>query len=166
MFGEIVFPLALLLALSVFGDPYFQEPQFVPAPTFADVHYGPHERQVLDFWQAAGKEPAPLLVWIHGGGFNHGSKSVKKALLETCLVNGISVAAINYRYSSQAKGLGPFLDGARSIQFLRTKAADWRIAPSKIICAGNSAGGGITLWLAFHDDLADPASPDPVLRQS
>jgi len=31
---------------------------------------------------------------------------------------------------------------------------------------GGSAGAGISLWLGFHDDLADPDNEDPVLRES
>ncbi len=41
-----------------------------PSPTRANVAYGDHERQVLDFWSAADTDgPAPVFVWIHGGGF-------------------------------------------------------------------------------------------------
>ena len=43
-------------------------------PTFADIAYGPHERNVLDFWQAPSDTPTPVIVRIHGGGFVHGSK--------------------------------------------------------------------------------------------
>src|SRR5207248_2779879 len=38
--------------------------------------------------------------------------------------------------------------------------------PKRIAATGGSAGAGLSLWLGFHDDLADPASADPVLRQS
>src|SRR5436305_5451452 len=55
---------------------------------------------------------------------------------------------------------------ARAIQFLRSKAGEWNIDPKRIACTGGSAGAGISLWLAFHDDLADPQSADPVARQS
>ena len=37
---------------------------------------------------------------------------------------------------------------------------------SSPISTGGSAGAGISLWLAFHDDLADPQSPDPIARES
>ncbi len=40
-----------------------------PKPTLADVPYGEHPRQVLDFWKAETTEPAPLLLYIHGGGW-------------------------------------------------------------------------------------------------
>ena len=45
-----------------------------PAPTFADVAYGVHERHRLDFFQAPGEGPRPLYVFFHGGGFSVGDK--------------------------------------------------------------------------------------------
>ena len=36
-------------------------------PTLENVAYGPHERNVLDFWRAESDAPAPVLIFIHGG---------------------------------------------------------------------------------------------------
>ena len=88
-------------------------------PTYENVKYGPHERNVLDFWKAKSDGPTPLLVSIHGGGFLVGEKTVPKVLLKECLDAGISVAAINYRFSSHAIAPASFYDSARAIQFLR-----------------------------------------------
>jgi acetyl esterase/lipase len=121
---------------------------------------------VLDFWKADSKAPTPVLVSIHGGGFVGGNKNVSPQLLKECLAAGISVAAINYRYSTQAIAPAPFHDGARAVQFLRSRAGDWNIDPKRFAATGGSAGAGISLWLAFRDDLADPKNADPVLRQS
>jgi acetyl esterase len=138
----------------------------VPQPTHQDVHYGPHGRNLLDFWQADSKQPTPLLVSIHGGGFLSGNKSVAPQLLKECLQSGISVAAITYRFSDQAIAPAQFQDCARAIQFLRYKANEWNIDPKRMAATGGSAGAGLSLWLGFHDDLADPKSEDPVLRES
>jgi ubiquinone/menaquinone biosynthesis C-methylase UbiE len=140
-------------------------PQIRP-PTYSNISYGPYPRNVLDFWQATAKQPTPLLVSIHGGGFVGGNKSVPPQLLKECLNAGISVAAISYRYSTQAIAPASFQDGARAVQFLRSKAKEWNIDPKRIAATGGSAGAGISLWLGFHGDMADPNSPDPVLRQS
>jgi len=138
-----------------------------PAPTHAGVKYGPHERNVLDFWRADTDEPAPVLVFIHGGGFLGGSKSdANPEAIAECRRSGISFASISYRYSNQAPYPAPMHDGARAIQFLRSKAAEWNIDPQRIGAYGNSAGAGISMWVAFHDDLARPESADPVERQS
>jgi acetyl esterase/lipase len=146
--------------------PKMQPKPKLPPPTFENVKYGPHERNVLDFWQAKSEQPTPALVSIHGGGFVQGNKSVGPFILKDCLDNGISVAAINYRYSTQAIAPAPFQDGARAIQFLRSKAKEWNIDSKRFAATGGSAGAGISLWLGFHKDMAEPKSDDPVLRQS
>jgi hypothetical protein len=49
---------------------------------------------------------------------------------------------------------------------VRSKAREWNIDKARIGAAGGSAGGCTGLWLAFHDDMADPASADPIARES
>ncbi len=136
------------------------------APTHADVVYGPAKRNVLDFWQAKGDGPRPLLVYIHGGGWTGGDKKQDPKQFQKFLDQGISYAAINYRLSGEAPLPAPVHDAARAIQFLRTQAADWKIDTQHIALTGGSAGACSSMWLLLHDDLADPKSSDPVLRES
>ena len=146
-----------------------QTPLLPPPPTHANVPYGPHARHVLDFWQpesiGAG-DPPPLVVYIHGGGFRGGDKTSVAPFLDSWRRAGFAVASIHYRLSQHAPAPAPFVDGARAVQFLRTKAAEWRFDPHRVAASGGSAGAGISLWIGFHGDLADPSSADPVARQS
>ena len=87
-------------------------------------------------------------------------------LLAGCLESGISVMAINYRLSPEVKFPAHYLDCARAIQFARSKAKEWNLDSARVAASGGSAGAGTSLWLGFHDDLADPKSDDPFLRQS
>jgi acetyl esterase/lipase len=142
------------------------------APTLANVAYGTHERQVLDFYRAEAKTPTPLVFFIHGGGWVRGDKG-NVADLEKYLAAGLSVVSIHYRFTQQAQLAGiqppvawPMADAARALQFVRSKAVEWNIDPRRIGASGGSAGACSSLYLAFHDDLADPQSPDPVARQS
>jgi acetyl esterase/lipase len=57
-------------------------------------------------------------------------------------------------------------DAARALQYLRHHADAYKLDKSRFACLGGSAGGCMALWLAFHDDLADPKNADPVLRES
>lgn len=142
-----------------------------PEPTHADVRYGAHERNVLDFWAAPGASaahPAPLVVYIHGGGFSKGDKSKAREskLVGECLRAGVSFAAINYRFRDTTSLPEILRDCARAVQFLRAQADAWHIDRTRVAAYGSSAGAGTSLWLAFHPDLADPQSEDPVLRES
>ncbi len=138
-----------------------------PPPDLVNVAYGPHERNVLDLWKAKGDRPTPLVVFIHGGGFRAGSKeNLNAAQLRAFLEAGFSVMAINYRLTDTAPFPAAFMDSARAIQFARLNAKEWNLDPKRVAATGGSAGAGTSLWIGFHDDLADPKSDDPVLRQS
>ena len=146
-----------------------------PKPTIPDVAYGQHPKQVLHFWKVESDQPTPLLFFIHGGGWQAGDRMNRRLLsmLPNLLKEGISVVSIEYRFIREAVGEGveppvkaPLHDAARALQFVRSKAAEWNIDPKRIAACGGSAGACSSLWLAFHDDLADPKSEDPVARQS
>ena len=135
-------------------------------PTHANVSYGQHKMNVLDFWKAEGEGPRPLLVNIHGGGWIGGDKKQSPARVKAFLDQGISVASINYRLTGEASLPAPVHDAARAIQFLRSKAGEWNIDKDRIALTGGSAGACTSMWILLHDDLADPDASDPVLRES
>lgn len=138
-----------------------------PAPSRVDVAYGPHPRNVFDFWQAVSEKPVPLVIFIHGGGFVAGDKSQANAAgIRRCLAAGVSFMSINYRFLEHAPIQDILRDTARSVQFIRCHAKEFNVDPKRIVCFGGSAGAGSSLWIGAHDDLADPNSADPVLRQS
>jgi len=149
------------------GKPKAELRTYSIAPDFANLSYGPHERNVMDVWKAKSDRPTPLVIHIHGGGFTMGDKtSVGMPLVRYCLDHGISVATINYRYATQAPYPAPMEDGARAVQFLRTKAKEWNFDSKAFAATGGSAGAGISMWIGFKDDMAEPGSADPVKRQS
>jgi acetyl esterase/lipase len=137
------------------------------SPDRADVSYGPHPSNQLDLWLAKSDRPTPLIVFIHGGGFVGGDKSsASAAAIQQCLDAGVSFASINYRFRTEAAINTVLRDSARAIQFLRYKASEFNFDKSRVAAFGGSAGAGTSLWLAFREDLADPKSEDPVLRES
>ena len=140
-------------------------------PTEANVPYGKHPKQVIDFYKAESSTPTPVVFFIHGGGWQGGSKD--KYGVDPFLKQGISVVAVEYRFIPEATSdgveppvKGPLTDAARALQFVRSKAQEWNIDKTRIGATGGSAGACSSLWLAFHDDLADPKSDDPVARES
>lgn len=145
-----------------------------PKATIESISYGPHPKQVMTFWKAESTKPTPLLFYIHGGGWQGGNRMAGMAgYVPSMNKAGISVVSIEYRFIEEAiaDGVAPPVkaclhDAARALQFARSKASEWNIDKTKIAAAGGSAGACSSLWLAFHDDLADPNSSDPVARES
>ena len=143
-----------------------------PPPTMANVPYGDDPRQVLDFYKAESKTPTPVLLYIHGGGWMGGSKD-RVGAIPSYMAAGVSVVSVEYRFVSQAHAAEikppvkwPLEDAARAVQFVRSKASEWNLDKTRIIATGGSAGACSSLWLAFHDDMADPKSSDPIARES
>src|SRR5262245_40134080 len=146
-----------------------KQPPDRPAPTVADFAYATdHERQKFDFWQAKSDQPTPLVLLIHGGGWQNGDKtSYGASMIDPFLKEGISVAALNYRFINQAmeQKVDPPVkaclhDAARALQTLRSKGKEWNVDPKRVGSTGGSAGACTSLWLALHNDIADPKSSE------
>jgi acetyl esterase/lipase len=163
---------AALLSASLAAQPPKQARKATRAsdvikPDHADLAYGPFDRNKLDLWLAKTGRPAPLIVFIHGGGFVNGDKGqASPSTIRRCLDVGVSYAAVNYRFRTSVPIQTVLRDSARAIQYLRSRAEEFGIDKTRLAAMGGSAGAGTSLWLAFHDDLADPKNADPVLRES
>lgn len=103
----------------------------------------------------------PLIVWIHGGGFKFGSKRSRGIPLwsKTFAQRGYVCAAVNYRFSKK-NTLSDFTELVRAcyyaiediqqaVHYLKAHYATYGIDTSRIILAGNSAGGMIALQAAY-----------------
>jgi hypothetical protein len=134
----------------------------------ARISYGQHDRQVMHLWLPQTPSPSPLVVHFHGGGFVGGDirNKTKSKKASTFIANGIAYADVEYRLLKEAMLHDILRDGARAIQFLRHHAVDYGLDKKRVGAFGESAGAGVSLWLATHDDLADPMAKDPVLRES
>ncbi len=161
-FATFLIPLFLFSAASSAQDEK-------PDPTHANVSYGFHQRHVFDIWLTDSKDgkPTPLVIYIHGGGFRQGDKdTIQVDSIKQFQNAGFSVAAIHYRLSDAGPYPIMMQDAARCLQTIRSRSKEWNLDTNRVACYGGSAGAGISLWLGFHDDLADPHSKDPIARQS
>lgn len=103
-------------------------------------------RHKFDLFKAAGG-PAPVVVWIHGGGWRGGSKAnVEQVKRLVC--SGYSVAAINYRLSDEALFPAQIHDVKAAIRYIRANASTLGVNGSKIATFGSSAGGHLAALAA------------------
>jgi acetyl esterase/lipase len=143
---------------------------FAPAQGGArkDIAYNDkHPSQVLDFYPAKSEKPAPIMVYIHGGGWRGGSKAGIPAFLAKANAEGwLAVVSVEYRFTDVATHPAQVDDCARAIQFIRQNAKQWNVDPTRMGVTGGSAGGHLSAYIALQDDEANPHSEDPIERQS
>ncbi len=140
---------AILVALLAASIPAFsQTPKLSPdVKVLRDVPYvtGGHERQKLDLYGTVAGEKRPLLVWIHGGGWEGGNKNDCPAL--GLVAHGFVVASLNYRLSQHAIFPAQIEDCKSAIRWLRAHAEEYGIDPACIGAWGASAGGHLVALL-------------------
>jgi acetyl esterase/lipase len=101
-----------------------------------------HERHILDlFVPEEAKTPLPLIIWIHGGGWQNGSKAGCPPLRKGYTERGYAVASINYRLSGHATFPAQIEDCKAAIRWLRAHAKENNLDPRRFGVWGSSAGG-------------------------
>jgi acetyl esterase/lipase len=108
----------------------------------ATLAYGSDPLQALDLWVPQGARPAPLVLFVHGGGWSRGSKSnaVGRALPGHMLAQGYAFASIDYRLVPAATVEQQAADVAAALAHLLKRADELGIDRSRVVLTGHSAG--------------------------
>ena len=110
----------------------------------SSVHYGDHPSQVLDVWRSQEHPgaPAPVLVYIPGGAWVFGSRTLQgHALMAHLVRRGWVCLSLEYRTSPQHRWPRQMTDVKAAIAWARANVADFGGDPEFIVAAGCSAGG-------------------------
>ncbi|MBV9671788.1 MAG: alpha/beta hydrolase [Verrucomicrobia bacterium] len=146
-------------------------------PTIKDLAYaGKSPAEKLDLYLPAKRSgPAPVVIWIHGGGFTAGDKhsiprrdfgppptprgpyrisQIQVPNVAALVAKGYAVASLNYRLgTSFMDGVRPGTqDGKAAVRFLRANAINYALDPNRFAVWGNSAGGYIAAILGVTGD--------------
>jgi len=105
------------------------------------------------YYPAVSNAPAPLAVYIHGGGWTGGDKGGGAGLLDRdeLLARGYVVASINYRLAPAYRWPAQVEDCKAAIRFLRANAARFGVDPQRVGIWGGSAGGHLVAMLGVAD---------------
>ncbi len=136
-------------------------------PTFANVEYANVEYANVEYANVAGESllldlylpsagggPYPVVVWIHGGGWAHGSKEGVSDVLPA-LSSGMAIASINYRLLPGWGFADQVYDCKGAVRFLRAHAATYNLDPARIAAFGRSAGGYHAAMLGVSGDVPE-----------
>ncbi|HSC39954.1 MAG TPA: alpha/beta hydrolase [Chitinophagaceae bacterium] len=88
--------------------------------------------------------PTPVVINIHGGGWNHGTKESQTGF-NTFFKNGFAVANIEYRLTGQATAPAAVEDARCGLIYIIKNAKEWNIDLNRIVVMGGSAGGHLAL---------------------
>ena len=130
-------------------------------PTFSNLDYvgSGNSKQSLDLYIPSWlTKPAPLIIYIHGGGWKGGSKGNAMGFCDTLFAHGYIVADINYRLSGDSIFPAQIYDCKAAVRWLKVHAAQYNIDTNKIAVTGSSAGGHLASLLGTSggvDSLED-----------
>jgi acetyl esterase/lipase len=111
----------------------------------AATQYGPDAQQKLEMFvpakpTTAGSAPYPIVVFIHGGGWDSGDPHYYRFIARALVPHGYAVVLPGYRLFPNAKFPGMVEDGASALRWVHDHAAALGGDPSRVVMMGHSAG--------------------------
>ncbi|BET26552.1 acetyl esterase/lipase [Limnobacter thiooxidans] len=141
-------------------------PVFAQEKLNSEYKYGLDLAQEVDFYPLLGKPQAPLVVFVHGGGWVIGDKAIgtrnKPAFYHQL---GFAFASVNYRLLSKSssrenQALSPndqASDVAAAVGYLRNKAAQLGFDSNNIVLMGHSAGAHLAALVSANPSYLETA---------
>lgn len=151
--------LAVLAMLMAAGQASAAEYELANQP---GVVYAKHDGVELvgDFYLPKGHDKAPVLVAVHGGGWQVGSRQSYRYWGLFLARAGYAVFAIDYRLGKPGMYPAAVYDTKAAIQFVRAKAAEFNLDPDRIGLIGDSSGAHLAALVALAGDQFNSAYRD------
>lgn len=130
--------------------------QFTPPPKGETIRRNlvysvQHGRALcVDLYEPESKTPLPVVLWIHGGGWEYGDKGFE-LFLRPLTRRGFAVASVQYRLSSGAKYPAQIDDCRAAFRWLRGDARNYNLEPREMFVAGASAGGHLAALVGLEE---------------
>lgn len=105
-------------------------------------------RQMLDVYRPENVEgDLPVICWIHGGGWQKGTKSNIGKVSSYLHTGKYAVVSVGYRLTDEAQWPAQIYDCKAAIRFVRANAKKYGFDAARIAVAGSSAGGHLVTML-------------------
>src|SRR4030095_15941613 len=151
---------ALLVSLSLASAAVIGPQQDAPAVEVRTLKYASHGGSdlMLDLYlpPAPIQEPAPVIVFLHGGGWSGGTRTTGPDFKRYFARDGFAMASIEYRLTPSVTFPANVEDVRTAVRWLKANAAMYALDPERICLWGTSAGGHLAAVAA----LAPPGTFD------
>ncbi len=121
-----------------------------------DITFAEHEgvQLLADLYRPAGLHNSPVLVALHGGGWQVGDRKFYRHWGDYLAKHGYAVFSIEYRLMKPGLKVWPGIVGdcKAAVQFVRSNAAEFEIDPGRIALIGDSAGAHLAALTALAGD--------------
>lgn len=100
-------------------------------------------------------EPAPVMIFIHGGAWRTGKRSDYLPYLIDYAKKGYVTATVSYRLVKQAVFPAAVQDVNCAVKFIKKNSSEYGINPEKVVLIGGSAGGHLSMMIGYggHEEL-------------
>ncbi len=153
---------ALLLVSALIAPAFGQDGAQPAVPAAIRGAYGADSLQKLDLWRPAGQAPAPLVLFVHGGGWKRGDKDNATGMTKVThlLGRGFAVASIDYRLVPEATVEQEAADVALALSWLRAHAEANGIDADRVVLMGHSAGAHLVALVGTDPTYLQSAGLD------
>src|SRR5437773_4301136 len=110
-----------------------------------------HERQVLDVYSPRDAKKAPVVFWIHGGGWQTGDKKSVQIKPQAFMDKGFVFVSTNYRLLPHVDMGTIVRDIAKSIHWVHDHIAEYGGDPQRLLIMGHSAGAQLAALVCTDD---------------
>ncbi|MDQ0466774.1 acetyl esterase/lipase [Caulobacter ginsengisoli] len=126
-----------------------------------DVAFGPGAHDRLDIYRPRSGGPGPVVVFIYGGSWNSGSRSIYAFAGSALASHGYTVFIPDYRVYPEVNYPVFLQDNARAVRWARDHAGDYGGDPARLVLMGHSAGAYNAAMLAYDRRWLAAVGLDP-----
>ena len=105
----------------------------------------------LEVYASSSAKSAPVLFWIHGGGWEGGDKRDVAAKPRFFVERGFVVVSVNYRLLPQVEMIDIFHDVAKSFRWVHDHIAEYGGDPKRVLAGGHSAGAQLAALICTDE---------------
>lgn len=135
--------LAIAWTTTAHAQPVARDLPYAPAPA--------HARQVLDVYAPTGAKGAPVVYWIHGGGWQTGDKGQVALKPKAFTDAGLVFVSINHRLWPTVEMRDIIGDVARGLRWVHDHVAEYGGDPTRVLVMGHSSGGQLAAIVCTDD---------------